>query len=358
MRAAIGFVGRVLLVFCVIEGLSSLARVAALVAARAEAPLAERSHTEYDPELGWINQPDVSLPDLYGAGASLHTNAQRFRGLRNVARVAEPGRIRVICSGDSFALGYGVDDDATWCQRLEALDPRIEAVNMGQGGYGIDQSYLWYRRDGAPLAPRVHLFTFIVEDFARMGATSFFGYGKPKLRLDGETLAVENVPVPRAAYWFPWLVRNLGSLQELRSLQLIRALATGAGAPPDESPSGAAAGEVPRLAAAVFGALAKQHREAGTRLVLVYLPMEDEAHDDSTAPLRRFVTEEAQRQGVVFLDGVAALRRLTPSEIPELYLDEGTTQFRAAAGHYTVRGNSWVAQWLLGSLRDRGLMSP
>ena len=310
------------------------------------------------PELGWINRPNLSLPDFYGAGASLHTNAQRFRGRRDVARTAEAGRIRVICSGDSFALGYGVDDDKTWCHQLTELDPRIEPINMGQGGYGIDQSYLWYRRDGKPLAPRVHLFTFIVEDFARMRATSFFGYGKPKLRLDGETLAVENVPVPRVAYWFPSLARNLGTFQELRSVELIRALATRLGASSGAPASRAAAGDVPRLAAAVFAALAQQHREAGSRLVLVYLPMEEEARDDSTAALRRFVTEEAQRQGVVFLDGVAALRRLPRDEIPELYLHEGATQFRAAEGHYTERGNLWAARWLLESLRDRDLLRP
>jgi hypothetical protein len=225
---------------------------------------------------------------------------------------------------------------------------------MGQGGYGIDQSYLWYRRDGVPLAPRVHLFTFIVEDFARMGVTSFFGYGKPRLRLDGDALAIENVPVPRAAYFVPWLAQNARFLEELRSVQMFRALAQRVGV---GAPAARADAEVPRLAAAVFAALAKQHRDAGSRLVLVYLPMQEERRDDSTAKLRRFVADEAQRQGVPFLDGVAALREVPAEEVSGLYLAEGVTQFPSAAGHYTVRGNQWVAQWLLAALRERDLVS-
>ena len=169
MRGAIAWIGRLLLVFCVVEGVASLARFGLIVATQTQRPLAERAHTEYDAELGWVNRPNVSLPDLYGPGASLHINTQRFRGTRDVAPHTPVGRVRVVCSGDSFALGYGVGDDATWCHQLEALEPRVESVNMGQGGYGLDQAYLWFLRDGAALEHDVHLFSFIAEDVACAG---------------------------------------------------------------------------------------------------------------------------------------------------------------------------------------------
>jgi hypothetical protein len=356
MRAVLLFLARVLLVFCVVEGIASLARVAALLAARGERPLAERSHTEYDAELGWVNRPKLSLPDLYGPGASLHTNAQRFRGTVDVARAATPGRLRAICSGDSFALGYGVDDGETWCHQLEALEPRLETVNMGQGGYGVDQSYLWFRRDGAPLEHHVHLFTFIFEDFARMGVTSFLGYDKPRLRLDGERLVVDNVPVPRAAYWMPWLAQNAHFADELRSVEILRGVARRFGAAPPAARATNA--DIPQLAAAVFAELAKLHRDAGRRLVLVYLPMQEEHRDDATAKLRAFIAGEAQRQGVPFLDGVTALREIAADGVPALFLADALTTYPAAAGHYTVRGNRWIAQWMLASLRAQGVLGP
>ncbi|RIL01911.1 MAG: hypothetical protein DCC71_17070 [Proteobacteria bacterium] len=354
---AVAWLGRLVLVLCVVEGLASWTRLGALVATRAQRPLAERSHTEYDAELGWVNRPHVSLPDLYGPGASLHTNAQRFRGTRDVAPAVAPGRVRVVCSGDSFALGYGVADDATWCAQLGALDARIEPVNMGQGGYGIDQAYLWYRRDGAPLAHDVHLFTFIVEDFARMGATRFFGYGKPRLRLDGERLAVDNVPVPRAAFALPWLAQNLRLADELRSVALLRAAFARAGAAASAGERAADA-DVPRLAAAVFAELARLQRAAGRRLMLVYLPMHDELRDESTAALRAFVVREAQRLGVPFLDGVPALRALPPDAVASLYIPPRHDDFPAAAGHFTVKGNRWIAEWMLAGMRAHGALGP
>ncbi|HKJ23704.1 MAG TPA: hypothetical protein VKB65_02700, partial [Myxococcota bacterium] len=221
MRAAGGFVLRVVVVLLAIEGVARLLEVAGLVSLPAPRPVAERAHTDYDPELGWVSRPGVSAPDLYGPGASLHTNGRGFRGRSETAARPAPGRTRVLCSGDSFALGYGVDDDETWCHQLERIDPRLETVNLGQGGYGIDQSYLWWRRAAADLDYHALLFTFIVEDFARMEATDFLGYGKPKLALRGDEIVVEHVPVPRAPYLWPWLSR-LSATSQLRSVALLR----------------------------------------------------------------------------------------------------------------------------------------
>lgn len=355
MRAAIAWLGRLLLVFCVVEGLASVARLVLLLSARAERPLAERAHTEYDAELGWVNRPNVALPDLYGPGASLHTNAQRLRATRDTPPSAPPGRVRVVCSGDSFALGYGVGDDATWCAQLAAIEPRLEPLNMGQGGYGIDQAYLWYVRDGRALAPRVHLFTFIVEDFARMGATSFFGYPKPRLRLEGERLTVENVPVPRVTYWMPWLAQNARFADELRSVALLRALVVRLGGGARRAHADA---DVARLAAAVFAELARLHRADGSSLVLVYLPMREEWADDATSALRAFVAREAQRIGVPFVDGVTKLRALPVEQATALYIANAANDFPAAAGHFDRAGNRWVAEWIAAALREHGVVAP
>lgn len=353
MRAAIAWLGRLLLVFCVVEGVASVARFVLVLATQTRRPFAERAHTEYDAELGWVNRPNVSLPDLYGPGASLHTDAQRFRGARDVEPHKPAGRVRVVCSGDSFALGYGVGDDATWCHQLESLEPHVESVNMGQGGYGLDQSYLWFLRDGAPLEHDIHLFSFIVEDFVRMGVTSFFGYGKPRLRLDGDRLVAENVPVPRGAYWLPWLYQNAHFADELRSVALLRAVADRAGG---GTRTAAAGDDVGRLAAAVFADLARLHRAAGRTLVLLYLPMRDERTDDRGRALRDFVAREAARLGVPFLDGAAKLRERDPSELDDLYITQAAVDFPAAAGHFTERGNRWTASWIVEALRENGTL--
>jgi hypothetical protein len=354
LRRLAGFAARVLLVLILLEGAISVARVAWLLASRAAPPLAERSHTTYDAELGWVNRPGVSLPDLYGPGASLHVNAQGFRGRRDVAARLAPGRIRAICSGDSFALGYGVDDDATWCHQLEQLVPGLETVNMGQGGYGVDQAWLWFRRDGARLEHQLHLFTFIAEDFARMTATEFFGYAKPRLRLDSGTLRVDNVPVPRSRPWAPWLVRNGRLLDELRTVRALREMASRAGV---GALAGSDAGrEVPALTAAVLGELAQAQRGAGRSLVLVWLPMREEHRGDETAEWRGFLRSQGERLGVPCFDLVEELRSVPPAELAELFLEPGEIDFPAAAGHYSVRGNRLVAEWIRDRLAAEGLL--
>ena len=65
-----------------------------------------------------------------------------------------------ISSGDSFTLGYGVNNEETWPTAFSKLDERFETINMGQGGYGVDQSYLWYKRDGLEFDHQIHLFAF------------------------------------------------------------------------------------------------------------------------------------------------------------------------------------------------------
>ena len=171
------FALRCVFVFVVLEGTASLLSFALSLPDRIERPIAERLHTRYDAELGWIHIPGWHMADFYGPGSDLSINAQGFRDTADTPLAATPGLIRAICSGDSFTLGYGVGNAETWCAQLEVLEPRLETINMGQGGYGIDQSYLWYARDAAPLEHQLHLFGFIREDFGRIQSSEFLHYG-------------------------------------------------------------------------------------------------------------------------------------------------------------------------------------
>ncbi len=148
-----------------------------LMVIRQEVPAeaAERRHVVYDPELGWVNDRNVRLDDVYTPGIGLRTNSQGFRSAADFSPDVPPGKIRLICSGDSFTLGFGVGDRDTWCDILTRIDTRLETINMGQAGYGLDQAYLWYRRDGLALDHQIHVLAFITDDFPRMQVTDFSG---------------------------------------------------------------------------------------------------------------------------------------------------------------------------------------
>lgn len=312
-------------------------------------PLAERRHTRYDPELGWSNVPGTHIADLYGPGRDLTINSQGFRARKDYAAAPAEGRVRALCVGDSFTLGYGVGDADTWCARLERLEPRLETVNMGQGGYGVDQAYLWVRRDGAALQPDLVLFSFIQEDFVRMREPEFLGYAKPLLRLgdDGE-LEVRNVPVPRAGEGGPWLARLTRWLDRLRVVQLVRPLL---GTRKRDDEGKLSREDLIRLAGRVFEDLQRGTRDEGAQLVLVYLPMRWD-YRSPKARWREPLADQARERGIAFVDLAEELNALSSAEVDGLYIPKGALDFVGASGHFNEAGNAWVAESLLPRLRS------
>jgi hypothetical protein len=297
---------------------------------------AERLHTRYDRELGWVAIPDVSLPHLYGPGLSLTTNAHGFRGLGQIEPLA-PGARRMVCSGDSFTLGYGVGDLETWCHQLTLMEPRLDAVNMGQGGYGVDQAYLWYKRDGHGIDHQVHVFAFVTEDLWRMLQPDFHGFGKPQLELEDGQIVTRNVPVPRQAYLWPWLTGNRLYLEQLRSYAVVSGL-WGKARPPVRRPS------IDRLLAVLFAAfedLEEINREKESLLLIAYLPSYTECFPGSDSTLRVRLAEECTRRGLDFIDVAPAFAALTPANLDLMYVPG-----RPASRHFSARGHLLVAETL------------
>ena len=340
--------GLPLAALALLEGAGSL--LLFVVEARDHAPmrLAERTHTVHDTLLGWVNRPNARVQDLYGPGRTLTTNARGFRGPDEVAPAVPAGMRRVVCSGDSFTLGYGVADDETWCARLAALLPATETVNMGQGAYGIDQAYLWYRRDAAAFAHDVHLLAFIWHDFERLKRADFAGYPKPTLAVAGDSLVLGHVPVPRLTRGRRLRLAIAAAADRLRFVTLARrigrALALGPGADGDGDAAGDAAAW--RVAARVFTTLARLHRGQGRAFRLVYLPTKDELLPGPRDRWRDSVAALAGRTGIALVDLTPALRRLPADSVGPLFIVGSTTGFRSADGHYTAAGNAWVAAQL------------
>jgi len=325
-------VASAVLTFILIEGGSSaVIFVHDMISAR---PLAERAYTRYDTLLGWVNIPNAYIRDMYGPGVYLKTNAQGFRGNADVEAHSSTHKLRVICSGDSFTLGWGVDNDDTWCQLLSSMDRRWETVNMGQGGYGIDQVFLWYARDGRVIDHGVHIFAFISADFNRMKQTAFLGYPKPVLDLRDSALVVRNVPVPRQPWYVGWAVPPIG---QLRSAELFRRV-RGKVSPPEGAPRAVSDSVTWQVASRVFETLREMNEAQHSTLVLVHLPVSQDYKGNDAGGWRRHLREQSARTGVAFVDLAEELQRLTPGEVDSLFI--------GGTGHYSVKGNQWVARLL------------
>jgi len=329
------------LCLCLLEGLASFVFLA-LGLGRVSASVAEHSHTEYDPELGWVNKPGVSAPDLYAPGRHLHTNAQRFRALAATPTEIPEGRVRIVCSGDSFTLGYGVSDADCWPSQLGALDPRLATVNMGQGGYGIDQAYLWYERERTWLKHDVLVLAFVSEDFERVRRAVFMGRAKPRFHVEGAELVLDGTPVPRTAGVAAWVARTQQVFEKVALVRALRAVTQRLGLAKDVDRL-----DYPRtqaVVAAIFRRLRETHAQAGSVLVLAYLPMRLDSEKAWPGEWRTWAVAEAKRQGIPMLDLGAAFRGLSAEELDSIYIAPGEVEYLGAAGHYTPEGNARIAR--------------
>jgi hypothetical protein len=341
--------------FCALEGTSSLVLFAGNLLTFRGPSFNERLYTRYDAELGWVSRPNVFIPDMYGPGIFLKTNRQGFRADRDTPPRAPEGRVRVICSGDSFTLGYGVDNDHAWCQRLAATDSHLETVNMGQGGYGVDQAYLWFARDGESLEHAIHVFALITGDFHRMQQRSFLGHGKPVLDLEDGNLVTRNVPVPKPRLSFlPMFERRFAAAAAtLRTTQLLESLRKRLSASDSEQDHAHFDPRIWQLAAKVFERLDSMNRARGSTLLVVYLPTWEDYLWHESDPWRTELRAASQRVGFAYVDLVPEFRGLSLDRVKTLLIPEGSP----GARHYSVEGNQWVADRLHSALSNRSALA-
>ena len=308
--------------------------------------VAERLHTEYDETLGWINLPNTYIADMYGPNIYLKTNKQRFRNNIDFSLRVPKNKTRIICSGDSFTLGYGVDNDHTWCQLLATINGQVETVNMGQGGYGIDQAYLWYKRDGSKLDLDIHVFGFITSDFRRMQSDKFLNYDKPILELYDGILVTKNVPVPEPSFFRVWLNRNQSIISNLSSIRLLQKLLF------QKTPvkSNKSDNQTRQVALKIFQDMQQVNQTKNSVLVLVYLPTKGDYIGNASEPWRQFLHTEAAKHNLLYIDLVGEFKELPSETIKNMFIAKGVMNYQGAAGHYTEEGNAYIARALYDKL--------
>lgn len=313
-------------------------------------PWVAEPYTRYDPDLGWVNKPNVSLQNMFGTGAWLKTNGQSFRNGTDTPPEVAPGLTRVICSGDSFTFGDGVDNDHTWCQQLAAKNPRIDPVNLGEGGYGADQAYLRYLRDTRGIRHAVHVFAFISNDFVRMEEPLFLGFGKPILAIEDGTLAVKNVPVPSLASRHPWVIAIPRALKDTRMGTLVDRIKKRYGPATVQNTEAQRAESTHAVIRLMFADLKRETEARGGRLVLLYQPVIFELETARPNPWTRFLEDTAREQQIEFVNVLDDMRAI--NDAGSLFLQGGS-----AAGHYSNAGHAAVAE-ILSKRLSRMLPSP
>jgi GDSL-like Lipase/Acylhydrolase family len=345
--------GSGVLLFLIIEGICSGVLAAHhLWSSRSRRSLSGPS-MKYDGELGWVSVPNFFENNYYAPGVYLKTNSQGFRAREDFEEQVPPGRLRMICSGDSFTFGEGVDNDHTWCQYLESIDGRLQTVNMAMSGYGVDQMYMWYMRKVPSLHYDVQVVAFITEDFRRMQLTSLVGYGKPVLKLQNGELVTENVPVPRQSRFVQWIGSKSVYVRELNSIKLLgslvgrilpgREVATSSGPSPSQA----------QILDKMIETLQETNRRKNSVLVFVYLPttLHDYEQDEPAMAWQAWIRAECARRGVVFVDLVDDFQKLPLTMRDGMFIcPHSVHYFAEAPGHYNDQGHEYVAKQLYARL--------
>jgi hypothetical protein len=328
-----------------LEGASSLFSLARAVRALRPPPENFRQ-AAYDTLVGWIGIPNLAIHDNYGPGIRLTTNADGMRIHRPATTPLAAGERRVICSGDSFTFGSGVGDDETFCARLEQELPGIRTLNLAQRGYGNDQMYLRYRRDGARYPHQLHLFNFIWADLERMTMTSFLGYEKPVVRVRDGQLVADNVPVPAWGGWSRWTAAG-ALLPRLRLMQLVRERVDLG----DSAKMARVDAQVMEPLEAIFRDLARLGKERGSAVVLVYLPAPPDLVPGPWDLRRAKLAALARKTGVRYVDLTDEIRQVSADSVDWLFITPNALPVQGSSGHYTPRGHAWVAKHLAAHLR-------
>jgi hypothetical protein len=87
---------------------------------------------------------------------------------------------RILCMGDSFTFGFGVENEETFCASLEKLfHGKYDFVNMGfADGYSPDTYALWLAKYSTILSPHGILVSLFQNDLTDVSANTWLRDGK------------------------------------------------------------------------------------------------------------------------------------------------------------------------------------
>lgn len=153
-----------------------------------------------DAELGWTVVPSRRSTDgLYAS------SAEGLRSAQPGVRLADDApRSRVALIGDSTVFSLEVPFEESWGAHLgHRLGHAATVLNFGVDGYGLDQTYLRYRRDVSRWKPAVVVIGLAGHELLRtMAVYPFVTFEwppcvvKPRFALEGDGLRLLNVPLP------------------------------------------------------------------------------------------------------------------------------------------------------------------
>ena len=290
----------------------------------------------YEPELGW----------------DIETSGDRIRGSMLISKVPDKSILRILAVGDSFTFGNDVGEHENFSYLLSKQIPRVEVLNMGVPGYGIDQAYLKYRSFGRSYRPDVILFGVYVSDYERSSVT-FTSYAKPKFTVVDGRLMLTNQPVPTVQESLKRIDASLAEKVYIFELlkNAVRKIKYGSKARQNFFAENSA------LITQIFSELKSSLSDRQT-LLIVHIPKGESLIKQK--PFREEVSNSLvaiyEKLRIPYID----LRRafmsddIAPTSVVKTYYVEDSN---GSVGHLSVRGHAKVAELIVEALKREHAIS-
>ncbi len=158
----------------------------------------------YDALFGWRNRENASLYFTSKLNRFKSLCTINTHGLRDddYSYRKPPGTLRILLLGDSTIVGFEVPKKAVIDTVLEEIlrkKTTCEVLNAGVRGYGTDQNYLFFVKEGFKYQPDIVLYVFCDNDPKEniLIHRANRKYGKPYFILEKGRLVLKGVPVPQ-----------------------------------------------------------------------------------------------------------------------------------------------------------------
>jgi len=154
---------------------------------------------KYDPDLGWTMTPGFSKRGQTINSAGLCSEHEYS--------IDKPDSVlRIAAFGESNTEAADVPTVDAWPTILERRLKNSEVLNFAVGGYGPDQCWLRYQKEGKKYRPDIVLICYMTENINRIVNVfrPFYTGGgglpftKPRFYLQGDSLGLISNPVARA----------------------------------------------------------------------------------------------------------------------------------------------------------------
>jgi hypothetical protein len=302
-----------------------------------DAPLVYAGIHRPHPTRGWAMKPSVtSVTSSPQRRTTYTTNKQGYRALYDYTN--DPDRYQVLIVGDSFTFGDEVDNHATWPALLQADDPRLNVLNMGGSGYGVDQMLITLQEEISNYRPRLVVCAFIDNDLRR-SMLPFRDYKKPMFVLRHGALVLTNTPIADVDAVVDEIARQRRRFYSYSPVQTINLIN---GVRSDIEPMGL--DECPRacrdLNAALIDRMIAVAAAHGAECLLLYLPWGDE-----------ITSSDAPAYGEAFLRDYVGRRRVASLD-PRRELLNAT--FRKATGHYRRKEAALLSEMVARKIETLG----